>query len=443
MKKIFAIIFCSVCCGITATAQTTYTLEQLKQLAVDNNYTLNSSKNAIQQAKQTEKSALTNFFPQISASGVAFQNNKPLIDIDVELPEAIQTVLGGMGISDIPSNISLLKKGVIGSVSAIQPVFMGGKIINSNKLARVGVEASELRLELSEDQVEMTTEQYYWQMVSLKEKKKTLTAMHSMLTELEKDVNNMVRVGARNRNDLLQVQLRKAEVETSILEIDNGLTTTSQLLAQHVGKTGETIDVMVPVELAEGKTVDMPLSLRQDHATALNATPQYQLLAKNVEAQKLQHRMQIGANLPQVAVGALYNYNDFMGKNSNAMMFATVRVPISDWWGGSHKIKKQRLALDDAKEQMQDNGQKLIIRMNNAWSAVETSYKKLQIARDAITQAEENLRLHKDYYRVGTTNMTDLLLAEEHYQQACDRYTDAYADFQTKQLDYRQATGQK
>ena len=91
-------------------------------------------------------------------------------------------------------------------------------------------------------------------------------------------------------------------METSILEIDNGLTTTSQLLAQHVGKTGETIDVMVPVELAEGKTVDMPLSLRQDHATALNATPQYQLLAKNVEAQKLQHRMQIGANLPQVAV---------------------------------------------------------------------------------------------------------------------------------------------
>ena len=64
---------------------------------------------------------------------------------------------------------------------------------------------------------------------------------------------------------------------------------------------------------------------------------------------------------------------------------------------------------------MQDNGQKLIIRMNNAWSSVETSYKKLQIARDAITQAEENLRLHKDYYRVGTTNMTDLLFAQEQY----------------------------
>lgn len=118
-------------------------------------------------------------------------------------------------------------------------------------------------------------------------------------------------------------------------------------------------------------------------------------------------------------------------------------VPISGWWGGSHSIKKQKLALEDAQEQLQDNGQKLIIRMNNAWSSVETSHKKLRVAHDAIEQAEENLRLNKDYYRVGTTKMSDLLLAQEQYQQARDRYTDAYADFQTKQLEYRQATGQK
>ena len=123
------------------------------------------------------------------------------------------------------------------------------------------------------------------------------------------------------------------------------------------------------------------------------------------------------------------------------LSFAAVHVPISGWWGGSHAIKKKKLALDDAREMMEDNGQKLIIRMNNAWSAVETSHKKLALD-DAIAQAEENLRLHKDYYRVGTTTMTDLLLAEEQYQQACDRYTDAYASLQTKMLECRQATGQ-
>jgi hypothetical protein len=33
--------------------------------------------------------------------------------------------------------------------------------------------------------------------------------------------------------------------------------------------------------------------------------------------------------------------------------------------------------------------------------------------------------------------------AQEHYQQACDRYTDAYATLQTNILEYRQATGQE
>ncbi len=419
----------------------TYTLDQLKQLAVENNYALRSARNAINQSKEVKSEAFTKFFPQLSATGLGFQNNKPMIDIDIELPDAIAAMVPQ---NLIPANISLMKKGIYGSISALQPVFMGGQIINGNKLAKVGIEASELQLEASEDQVELTTEEYYWKMVSLKEKLQTIAAIHDMLEQLEKDVTNMVRVGAVNRNDLLQVQLRKGEVESTQLEIENGLATVAQLLAQHVGKPDETLDVTVPEALASGGTnvPALPIALRQDHQSALAATPQYRLLEKNVESHHLQHAMAVGKNLPSVGVGASYSYNDFWGKNTNAMIFATVHVPISGWWGGSHNIKKQNLALADAKEQMQDNGEKLVIRMNNAWAAVETSHKKLQIAHDAIAQAEENLRLNKDYYRVGSTKMSDLLLAQQQYQQARDRYTDAFANFQTKQLEYRHATGQ-
>ena len=439
MKKIISLILCSVCCG-TAVAQGTYTLEQLKQLAVENNYNLRSARNAIEQSKEVKSEALTKYFPQVSALGFGFQNNKPMIDLDIELPDAISHLIPQ---DLIPANISLMKKGVYGSVSAIQPVFLGGQIINGNKLAKVGVEASELQLEASEDQVELTTEQYYWQMVSLKEKQQTLKAVLDMLTQLEKDVNNMVRVGAVNRNDLLQVQLRKGEVESAQLELENGLATVSQLLAQHVGKTGEPLDVTVPAGLPGGTVPALPVALRQDHQGALAATPQYRLLEKNVESHRLQHKLKVGQNMPSVGVGASYSYNDWFDKSTNAMVFAAVQVPISGWWGGSHAIKKQKLALQDAQEQMEDNGQKLVIRMNNAWSAIETSHKKLLIAHDAIEQAEENLRLNKDYYRVGSTKMSDLLLAQQQYQQARDRYTDAFADFQTKQLEYRQATGQE
>ena len=446
MNKIFSFIVGLACCG-SAAAQQPYTLDQLKQLAVANNFNLRSARNAIQQSKEQQSEAYTKYFPAISATGVGITMNKYLLEADLSLPDELASQLPPSVSAAWPTNIAFMKNGVFGSVSAIQPVFMGGQIINGNKLAKAGVEASEIQLEASEDQVELATEQYYWQVVSLKEKLLTLSSIHQMLVELEKDVSNAVRVGAVNRNDLLQVQLRKGEVESSTLEVEHALSTLTQLLAQHVGIANETIDVALPADLIDmGKSGEpaIPANLRQDHQSALNATPQYRLLEKNVEVHRLQHRLKVGSNMPKVGVGADYGWNNFVNDRGSGTgtLFAFVQIPISDWWGGSHAIKKQKLALDDAREELTDKSQKLVIHMNSSWAALETSHKKLLIAHSAIEQAEENLRLNKDYYRVGSTKMSDLLLAQQQYQAARDRYTDAYADFQTKQLEYRQATGQ-
>ena len=447
MKKIYSFIVGLACCGSVA-AQQTYTLDQLKQLAVENNYNLRSARNAIQQSKEQKSEAFTKYFPTVSAVGAGITMNKYLLEADLSLPDGLASQLPPAVSAALPTNVAFMKNGVFGSVSAIQPVFMGGQIINGNKLAKAGVEASEIKLEASEDQVELSTEQYYWQVVSLKEKLLTLNSIHQMLVELEKDVSNRVRVGAVNRNDLLQVQLRIGEVESSQLEVEHSLSTLSQLLAQHVGIANEPIDVALPADLVDmGKSGEpaIPANLRQDHQSALNATPQYRLLEKNVEVHRLQHKLKVGSNMPKVGVGADYSWNNFMNDSGRGTgtLFAFVQIPISGWWGGSHAIKKQKLALADAREELTDKGQKLVIHMNSSWAAVETSHKKLLIAHNAIVQAEENLRLHKDYYRVGSTKMSDLLLAEQQYQAACDRYTDAYASMQTKILEYRQATGQE
>ena len=66
---------------------------------------------------------------------------------------------------------------------------------------------------------------------------------------------------------------------------------------------------------------------------------------------------------------------------------------------------------------------------------------QLLIANRSIEQAGENLRLNRDYYRAGTSRMSDLLEAQLLYQQACDKHTDAFADHQNKLLEYRQAVG--
>ena len=60
---------------------------------------------------------------------------------------------------------------------------------------------------------------------------------------------------------------------------------------------------------------------------------------------------------------------------------------------------------------------------------------QLDIAQRRIEQADENLRLHRDYYHAGTCKMSDLLEAQMLYQQSMDRRIDALADYQNKILE--------
>ena len=272
---------------------------------------------------------------------------------------------------------------------------------------------------------------------SLQEKMKTIAAVDTLLADIHKDVDVAVRAGVAMRNDLLQVQLRQNEVESQKLKLQNGISIVRILLAQYCGLS-ESEELSV-------KSEEIPATSdgNEKYDSSLQSLPEYQLLNKQVEVAGLQKKMAVGQNLPTVAVGAGYNYHDVLDNDrSFGMVFATVSVPISDWWGGSHAIKRKKIEYQKAIDERQDKSQLLRIRMQNAWNNVEESRQQLLIAQRSIEQAEENLRLNRDYYRAGTSKMSDLLQAQLLYQQSLDHRTDAYADYQNKLLEYRHSTGQ-
>ena len=158
---------------------------------------------------------------------------------------------------------------------------------------------------------------------------------------------------------------------------------------------------------------------------------------------QLQRKMEIGKNLPSVAVGAGYNYHNMLDVDRTfAMVFATVSIPISDWWGGSHAVKRSKLEYQKALDEQQDKSELLKIRMRNAWNSVVESHQQLAIAQQSIEQAAENLRLNQNFYQAGTNKMSDLLEAQMLYQQSLDRRVDAFINYQISLLNYRQAFGQ-
>ena len=420
MKKIAFICF-SVLAFVHTNlqAQQSYSLEQCQQMALTQNAQMRVAANKTMIAKQEKREAATNFLPSISLAGGAMKADDGLL----------QMPMGGQ-------TLKLLDEGIYGGTMASLPIFAGGQIYNGHKLATLGLEVSELQLRQTTNEVKLTVEQYYWNIVVLNEKLRTLQQVEILIDKIRSDVKVAVDAGVTNRNDLLQVELRHNEIKSAVINVENNIKVCKMLLAQYVGVDWVNFDVQTMV------TADLrsPEYLFVNHAEHLDATVEYQLLSKAVDASKLEMRLNKGQFLPTVALSGGYLYNDFMGPSQNSFVgMVNVSIPIS--WKAPHSVCKYKYRYQNAVTEFDNGSEQLIIRMQKAQIDLSNAYQQALIARNSIEQSEENLRLNEQYYKAGTSSMSDLLEAQQLFQQSRDKYAEAYSKYEISKTEYLQATG--
>ena len=180
MKKIIAItLFYFASCDFII-AQSPYQLHQCHALAMQNHASIRIASNQVKSSEEQKKEAFTKYFPQISAVGGWFNSNKNMMAMELtpseiipsDIVNTLSTTLPSEALSSLasPTTFSFMKNGIIAGVSAIQPLYAGGQITNSNKLAKLNIEVNQLQKQQAEQQVILTTEQYYWQLVCLRRK---------------------------------------------------------------------------------------------------------------------------------------------------------------------------------------------------------------------------------------------------------------------------------
>lgn len=427
----------------TLNAQTLYTLADCEQMAIKNNNRIKNGKLGVQIAGQTRKEAFTNYFPSVSGTGTYFNAHSGLVKSSINPQDVISPDLAGMLPAELqgallsPISVSLLKNGMVGGVTATQPIFAGGRIVNGNKLAKIGEEVARIQMELTEDEVVLTTHTYYWQIVNLKEKLATITAVEEMLTTLQKDVNVAVKAGLSTRNDVLRVELQLHDVASNRLKVENGIKVSKMLLAQFMGADMIHFDLENRVD----NDCQEPTAFFQDAGTAVMNRPETQLLDRNIRAAKLKTKMSLGEQLPTIGVGGGYLYNDLLNKSNNSsVVFATVSVPISGWWGGSHARKRHKLMEQQAINDRTNNIELMTVETNQVWNELVEAHAQIILAESSIQSATENLRIVGDSYKSGVVPLTDLLDAQVLFQQSKNLYSDAYSVYQIKILKYRQIT---
>lgn len=399
-------------------------LQECRDMALATNAKLRTASNAVDAAEETRREAFTKYFPEVSASGMAFRANRNIIEF---------------GILDLVT-VSFLRTGHVAGIQFVQPLFMGGQIYNGNRLAEIGVAVAELQRQQSRNDVIETVDKYYWQISALRAKQSTLASATVTVDSLLYNVQAALDAGVVTLNDVLEVKLKRSQLTADSVDLANGLSLCRMLLAQYIGQGLAEVDV--DTRPASDVPAD-PIDSWREPSACVSATADYQMLQKGVEAAELRRKIELGKNLPMVAAGGGYFHENALDASHGFLAAAlTVSVPISGWWGGTHAMRKAKIEARDAKLRLDNDTELLQLKMRSAWDDLTAARRKAAIAKESIGQALENLGIYQAMYEAGTTTITDLLDAQTLHRRACDDLTEAVAMYQVKLTQYLIATAQ-
>ncbi|MBR1498662.1 MAG: TolC family protein [Bacteroidaceae bacterium] len=443
----YRILFLALTAALSASAQK-LTLEQCQERARQYNHELYDAALEMEAATEQKKEAFTKYFPRISANVMAFRMFDEMIQADGTYPQEIAALSTEfIPLIGTPFSVSEFNRAYAVSASLIQPLYYGGKIANTNRLARVKQDVTTLKQQLTEKDVVQKVTECYWQLACVRYNLRTIEAAEKQVEAVMEQVENFLKAGVTTRNSQLKVRLRQQELSSSRLKLENADHVLRLLLAQQIGIEPAEADKGFDIVL-EDKPVEQPIEARAALSQAPDHREELQLMGKAVEAQKLQVKLQRSNYLPHLGVG-LMGYHTGLGGFSenvkayfhnnmtNGLVFGTLSIPVSDWWGGTHALRRQKVRLRQAQADYANASQMLQIDIERAWTNLQEAYKQTLIAEASCAEAAENLRMSSEQYRMSTCTLTDLLDAETLNRQAQDKLSQAKATYQIALADYR------
>lgn len=436
----FAYLPVFICMGMTA--QTNLTLEDCRRLSLQNDPYVKNAGLDIYAAQAQKKEVLSEYFPKVSLNSFGFVALNPVLEIGVK------DILGE---SDFSSNVQMLvseaasaygfspvfstmKSGFSASVSAIQPVFTGGRIVAGNRLAALGVETAQIQRDMKIRETGEKVEAGYWQVVSLEEKLRTLGKMKEFLDTLHNDVKTAVDAGLAVDTDLMQVNMKGNELNSGMVRLRGSIRLAKMNLFNSIGLNYSLLpalaDSLCPfiddIVLADRlDTLQPPQHYFMPEEDILASLEEVRLLEARVRAESLTKRMTLGEALPQIGVGGSYGYTHAMNGRLNGAVFAMLQIPLSDWGRVSRKMQRQDFLIQKAINEKDYLSSQLLLQIRQLWLDLNVAWEQLQIAEEGVVLAAKTMEIVKDRFDAGLISVAELLQAQTSFMEASESYFNA------------------
>lgn len=454
---------------VALTAQLDITLESSRKMALE--YSRQAAIASKTRDKQVleRKALFSNFLPKVSGTGLLFYSpndieqsiqggylptfvpgadGAPVPNVMVD-PSTGNPVLGSDGkpvfkqyayLPDI--DLSLGLDGVAkGDLVLEQPIYLGGKIRAAYHMARVGESMASENVRLQSQNVILETDQAFWTMAEVVEKVNVVERLVDLLNQVMKQVTDGVETGLKTRNDLLKVQVKLNEAMLNRQKANNGLELARMNLCRVVG-----LPLDSKLNLVDSLHVPDDVSPLLAGGTPLNR-PELVMLEKEVELRGHNINLARSSYLPQVGAMASYGYLgglSFNGNDLNRWSFSamgSVKIPLFHWGEGRHKVRVARLEQEMGQLQLQQVSELISLEVAKARFNLTDAATRVGMAREALEQADENVRMSDDRYNLGLEPITNLLDAQTQWQQVWYELIEAKSQLRLAETTYLKALG--
>lgn len=483
--------------GSIAAAQQLLTLEQCRRMAVDGNRELEQSRQKVKMAGYDRKIAAANYFPSITATGTYMYNDRNIALIGDDMSEKLtnigtgvqqqiqqqmgglmqavqanpaaameymsspmwQTFVGALSQVDVAPALNAIGEEVnaafhpdmtniyAGVISLKQPVFVGGKIVASNKMARLAEELSRSQYDSQYQDILISVDQTYWQIVELANKKKLAENYADLLKQMEADAEVSVAEGVAVQSDVLTIKVKANEAQMLLCRAASGLALSKMLLCKQIGLPLDSDISLADEDLDAIPQPESIITRSMDEIYADRPETRSLDLASQIYDQKT--RIARSEMMPTVALTANYvisNPSCFNGFSNEfgGMFNAGVVVSVPLFHGGEalQKTRKAETEASMCRSRYEDACQMINLQVEQLTRQQQEALEKLCMAESNLESAEENLRVAMAGFEEGVVSTNVTLQAQTAWMQAHSEYIDAGVQLQMNHVNLLKAQGQ-
>ena len=462
MKK-FYLILLSLLIPLQTYAQDRFTLARCQELALQHNYSIKAALHQRSAASNERKAAFTHFLPSLNFAGTYMRMNKKIVyeTPDISLPlydvngnpvylmnptTQLPYIDPSYGFTYFPAQSLEFgqKNNYAGSVAMIQPLFMGGKILNQYKIHKYYENITDANARLKKMDVVLKTHELYWQLVSLLEKRILAQRHYELIDSLITDLEAYFAEGIIANNDLLKARVKLHEAELNVVKVDNAVSLAKMALCQLIGVPLH--QDIVPADCLTQECV--PLSMKEYYTQALKNRPEIEMLQNTVNVSKALVKVARSRYMPNIIAQAQYMYLNPNPYNSFDEEFGgdwtvgvTCQFELFHW-------NERGFSLSAAKEQQKmnesqyDEARELIfLEVQQNVFQVNEAAKKVAMTQIALDEAEENLHITTDNFAEGIVNSTEVFEAQTLWQKAYSENIDAKVEYTVHKARFLKAIG--